>query len=74
MDSLNEFEKSLIVGASTSGLSQDAIRSLGKLAERLDKPEQNLESLLEKLAPQNRSESDSLRRLKDALKDRAYLD
>ncbi len=61
-------------GSASSGLSQDTIKSLGKLAERLDKPGKRLEDILNNLDPKDRGELDKLHRIQNAIERGPYLD
>lgn len=51
----------LLAASSAGGLSHDAVRSLGKLAESLEHPGKRLEDILDTLDPKGRGELAKLR-------------
>ncbi len=64
----------ILAASKAEGLCHDAIRSLGDLAENLEKPSRRLEEILETLDPNNIGEFERLRRMKDTLERGPYLD
>lgn len=64
----------LLAASSAGGLSHDAVRSLGKLAESLEHPGKRLEDILDTLDPKGRGELAKLRRMKQAIENGPYLD
>jgi len=64
----------LLSSSSAGGLSHDAVRSFGDLAESLEHPGKKLEDILEALDPKAQGELAKLRKIKQTIENGPYLD
>lgn len=74
MASSEALQMRILAASKAEGLCHDAIRSLGDLAENLEKPGKRLEEILAMLDLKNKGERERLRRMKDTLERGPYLD
>ncbi|MDG2256015.1 MAG: hypothetical protein P8L49_13765 [Opitutaceae bacterium] len=74
MASLETVKKQLLTASSAGGLSHDAVRSFGDLAESLEHPGKKLEDILETLDPKDQGELAKLRKIKQTIENGPYLD
>lgn len=74
MASSEALQMRILAASKAEGLCHDAIRSLGDLAENLEKPDKRLEEILETLDPKDKGELERLRRMKATLERGPYLD
>jgi pyruvate-formate lyase len=74
MASLEAVQIQLLAASNADGLSHDAIASLGRLAESLNRPEKRLEDVLATFDPKDRIELEKLRRMKKSIENGPFLD
>ena len=74
MAALEAVKNQLLAASSAGGLSYDAVRSVGDLAESLEYPGKQLEDILETLDSKDQGELAKLRKMKQTIENGPYLD
>lgn len=74
MNSTENFQSLIAAASGTGGLSGDAVKSLGFLAENIRTPETSLEDLLERIPIKDSGDLEKLRSLQREARSNPYLD